>query len=116
MGLGLARKEPTVDWRPAANVIADGTPDPEVLRICARDSRVLVSRDLTTMGVHFAEFILSSTSSGVILVPSSLSIGEAIERLLLMWERWEASDMQNQIWWLPQASAFPPERNPQPLR
>ena len=54
------------------------------------------------MGLHFVEFILSSASPGVILVPSSLSTGEAIERLLLMWERWEASDMQDQIWWLPE--------------
>ena len=116
MGLGLARIEPSLDWRSAANTIADGTPDPEVLRICAKDTRVLVSGDVGTMAIHFAEFILSSTSSGVILVPSSLSIGEAIERLLLMWGFWDASDLENQIWWLPHAPAFPPERNPQPLR
>ena len=49
---GLLRKEASVDFRPAAGIIHDAMPDPEVLRLAAQDGRILVSRDLRTMGVH----------------------------------------------------------------
>ncbi len=49
IGRGLRRLEPSVDFRAAAGVIADGTPGPEVLRIAAGDGCVLISRDITTM-------------------------------------------------------------------
>ncbi|MGP8247397.1 MAG: DUF5615 family PIN-like protein [Bryobacteraceae bacterium] len=49
IGRGLRRREPSIDFRAAAGLIADGTPDAEVLRIAAEDGRVLVSRDVATM-------------------------------------------------------------------
>lgn len=38
-------------------VIADGTPDPEVLKLTTDNGRVPVSADVRTMLVNFAEFI-----------------------------------------------------------
>jgi predicted nuclease of predicted toxin-antitoxin system len=46
IGRGLRRREPSIDFRAAAEVIADGTADLEVLQIAADDGRVLVSRDV----------------------------------------------------------------------
>jgi predicted nuclease of predicted toxin-antitoxin system len=100
IGRGLLRREPTIDWRAAQAFIADATPDREVLRLAADDGRVLVSRDVSTMPRHFAAFIASRLSPGVILIPPEAAVGEAIERLLLVWLSWGAEEIENQIWWL----------------
>jgi hypothetical protein len=68
--------------------IPDGTRDPEVLRIAAEDDRVLVSADLRTMSVHFQGFIAAHESPGVLLIPSSRSIGATIEGILFVWLHW----------------------------
>jgi hypothetical protein len=49
---------------------------------------------------HFAEFVATRSSPGAILVPVSVTVGEAIEELLMMWLSWGAEDIENQIWWL----------------
>lgn len=97
---GLLRREPAIDFRPAAGVIPDGTLDPEVLALAANDDRVLVSGDLRTMGVHFQDFVSTRESPGVLLIPSSRSIGAAIEGLLLAWLNWTPEDLRNRISWL----------------
>ena len=98
---GLLRREPSIDFRPAAGAIPDGTLDAEVLRIAAEDSRVLVSGDLRTMSVHFRIFVAAHDSPGVLLVPSSRSIGAALEGLFLVWLAWTPDDLRNRIQWLP---------------
>jgi predicted nuclease of predicted toxin-antitoxin system len=62
IGRGLRRREPAIDFRAAAGMIADGTPDSEVLQIAADDDRVLISRDVTTMPGHFARFVAQHES------------------------------------------------------
>jgi len=98
---GLLRREPSIDFRPAEGTIPDGTLDPEVLRIAAADDRVLVSADLRTMSVHFQGFIATQASPGVLLIPSSRSIGAAIEGILFVWLNWTPEDLRNRIRWLP---------------
>jgi hypothetical protein len=98
---GLLRREPSIDFRPAAGAIPDGTLDPEVLRIAAEDGRVLVSGDLRTMSVHFHGFVATDQSPGVLLIPSSRSIGAAIEGLLFVWLNWTLDDLRNRVQWLP---------------
>jgi hypothetical protein len=85
---GLLRREASIDFQPAAGTIPDGTLHPEVLAIAADDDRVLVSGDLRTMCVHFQNFIATRESPGVLLIPSSRSIGAAIEGLLFVWLNW----------------------------
>ncbi len=75
-------------------------PDSEVLELAANEGRVLVSGDVTTMPLHFAEFIAARPSPGVILVPPRVTVGETIERLLTAWLSWGAEDLENQMWWL----------------
>ena len=93
--------ETSIDWRPAGGFIPDGTPDPAVLKLAADADRVLVSRDIRTMPVHFASFVKQHRSPGVILIPVGVPIGEAIERLLVAWLSWTPQDLENQIRWLP---------------
>ncbi len=85
---GLLRREPAIDFQPATGAIPDGTLDPDVLAIAADDNRVLVSGDVRTMSVHFQNFVTSRESPGVLLIPSSRSIGAAIEGLLFVWLNW----------------------------
>jgi predicted nuclease of predicted toxin-antitoxin system len=101
IGRGLARQEPAIDWRPAQGFIADATPDSEVLRLAADGGRVLVSADVSTIPRHFATFVATRSSPGAILIPSNATVGEAIEKLLIVWLSWTAEDIENQIWWLP---------------
>jgi hypothetical protein len=98
---GLLRREPSIDFRPAAGTIPDGTLDPEVLRIAAEDDRVLVSGDLRTMSAYFQGFVAMHDSPGVMLIPSSRSIGAAIEGLLFVWLNWTPGDLRNRVQWLP---------------
>ena len=98
---GLLRREPAIDFQPAVGIIADGTPDSEVLAIAADYDRVLVSGDLRTMSVHFQRFSATRESPGVLLIPSSRSIGAAIEGLLFVWLNWTPEDLRNRVSWLP---------------
>ena len=98
---GLLRREPSIDFQPAAGTIRDGILDPEVLRIAAEDGRVLVSGDLRTMRVHFHRFVATRPSPGVLLIPASRSIGAAIEGLLFVWLNWTAEDLRDRVVWLP---------------
>lgn len=101
VGRGLRRREPSLDFRPSADVIPDGTPDAKVLRVAAEAGRVLVTRDVRTIRVHFQEFIAERESPGVLLIPSSRSTGAAIEGLLMVWLTWTPEDLRNQVRWIP---------------
>ena len=53
------------------------------------------------MYVHFKEFVAQRESPGVLLIPSSRSIGAAIDGLIIAWLTWSQDDLRNQVWWLP---------------
>lgn len=99
---GCRRREPTMDFLSANDANLAGVPDPDVLAIAAEQERILVSHDFRTMPHHFADFLQARGSSpGLILVPQRLSIGEAVEELLLIWGASEADEWKNQIDILP---------------
>jgi Domain of unknown function (DUF5615) len=84
IGLGLQRRDPSIDYRLALGVIPDRMLDPDVLGLAAEDGRVLVTNDLR-MPKHFADFTAVRDSPGLLLVPPRMSIGETIEGLFLCW-------------------------------
>ena len=53
------------------------------------------------MPEHFAAFVKTRSSPGVVLIPTSVTIGAAIDELLTLWLSWSAEDIENQLWWLP---------------
>ncbi len=97
----VLRREPTIDFQTATLANLEGVPDPEVLQIAANEERMLVSHDQTTMPTHFAEFISSQTSPGLIIVPKHLSIAIAVENLVLIWAASEAEEWVNRIRYIP---------------
>jgi len=92
---------PAIDFQTAHKAGLEGVPDEQVLEIAAREGRILVSHDLSSMPTHFANFISSHDSPGVLLIPQSLSIKRAVEELTTIWGASEAEEWVNTITWLP---------------
>ncbi len=99
--VGAIRRQPSLNFRSANEAGFEGKKDPEVLAIAAQDARVLVTHDRETMPTEFGQFIMTQTSSGVLIVPQSLSISEAIDALILIWEASTAEEWINQITSIP---------------
>lgn len=97
----VLRREPTVDFQTANAVGLKDVDDFEVLAIAANENRVLVSHDKRTMPHHFAEFIAVRTSPGVVIVPQSMRVAEAVEELLLIWYASTPEEWTNRIVHLP---------------
>jgi predicted nuclease of predicted toxin-antitoxin system len=98
---GLIRKEPLIDFQTAHEAGLTGLPDEEVLKIAAKNNRILVSHDRRTMPTHFADFIQKQNSPGVFIISQSLAIGLAIDALLLIWAASEQDEWENFIVDLP---------------
>lgn len=102
----VLRRLPEVDFRTATEAGLSGLTDPEVLALAARDGRILVTHDQTTMPVHFGDFITKTASSGVIIVPQSLAVGEVVEALALIWaasqaKEWTSRIVSEELMWAP---------------
>lgn len=95
------RREPLIDFQSARSAGLEGIKDPEVLLLAAQQGRLLVSHDQTTMPQHFADFISTQTSAGVLIVPKALTISEVVEDLILIWVAETPQDWVNRICFLP---------------
>lgn len=95
------RREGRIDFQSAQTANLDSLSDLEVLAIAAGLGRVLVSHDRKTMPLNFSEFITQASSSGVIIIPQTLSIRAAVEDIILIWEASEAEEWINRIYILP---------------
>ncbi|GAC1395923.1 MAG: hypothetical protein NVSMB56_10310 [Pyrinomonadaceae bacterium] len=99
--LAVIRRAPAVDFQTANIANLKSLSDTEVLEIAARENRLLVSHDQTTMPDHFAQFISKRTSSGLLIVPQHLSLSLVVEELLIIWTASEAHEWLNRIAYLP---------------
>jgi Domain of unknown function (DUF5615) len=98
---GAIRRQPNLDFQSANEAGFEGLKDPEVLAIAARDGRVLVTHDRKTMPTELCQFIISQTSSGVLILSQNLPIGEAIDAIILVWEASTAEE------WIDRIMTFP---------
>ncbi len=98
---GVKRRQPAIDFQTAEEAQLDGLPDEEVLAFAANEGRVLVSHDHRTMPIHFANFIATQESPGVILIEQRLPLREAIDELLLIWEASTAEEWINRLEFIP---------------
>lgn len=99
--LAVIRQQPGIDFRSAVDAQLAGLTDLEVLSLAAREDRILVTHDLKTMPRHFAAYIASHLSAGVLLVPQHLPISTAAEQLILIWSVTDAPEWTNRIVHLP---------------
>jgi hypothetical protein len=93
----VMRREPALDFPTAEAAGLAGLCDPAVLALAARDGRVLVTHDQKTMPRHFAAFISTETSPGVLIIPQRLSVAIAAEDLILIWSSMDAEEWRNTI-------------------
>jgi hypothetical protein len=98
---GLLRREPSLDFHTAKTAGILGLGDSEVLALAARESRILVSHDRETMPAHFARYVATATSTGLLIVSQNLDVREVIEQILVIWAASEAEEWINQIGYLP---------------
>ena len=98
----VRRLSAEIDFETAvAAGLHEGVLDPEVLAVAANAGRVLVTHDRRTMPAHFAEFVATRHSPGVVIVSQRLSIGRAAEWLHLMWATTEAEEYVNLLFDVP---------------
>ena len=97
----LVRSNPAVDFRTAAVSSLTGLTDLDVLALAAAEKRLLVTHDAKTMPWHFAEFIRSQESPGVIVVPQHLPVSTVVQELLLIASATSPEDWTNRICYLP---------------
>jgi hypothetical protein len=95
---GTLRRAASLDFRRAEAVPLEGLADPVVLALAAEEGRVLVSHDVNTMRHHFQDFIQYQNSPGLILIPQAgVSIRQAVDGLILLWEILDAADLENRV-------------------
>lgn len=81
---GLERRLPNLDYVTAAEMGLSETPDPELLEWAMKERRVIVTHDQSTMPDHVAERLSNGFGVfGVLIVPSRMTIGIAIDELEL---------------------------------
>ncbi len=97
----VLRREPEVDFELPQGLIPEGMKDPEVLALASSLGRILVTHDVRTMPQHFGQFIANKDCPGVLLIPRTISIAQAIEELLLIWRLSEPAERTNLLRRLP---------------
>ena len=95
------RLDSRVDFRTSDAAGLRGVSDLGVLEIAARDGRILVTHDKSTMPDHFAQFIQTNESPGVLIVPRNLKLAEVGEELFMIWEASEPDEWINIITYIP---------------
>ncbi len=90
-----------IDFRTASVAGLAGLSDDEVLALAARDGRILVTHDQSTMPRHFAAFIAREQSPGVLVVPRHHPLKQIVDDLIVIWSATEAEEWTNRILYLP---------------
>ena len=85
----------------AASAGLRGLSDLEVLAFAASEGRILVSHDRKTVPRAFAEWVLTKTPPGVLIISQKADLLAAIEALLLVWAASDAEEWTNRICTLP---------------
>jgi len=97
----VVRRNPQIDMRTATAANLAGLKDPDVLATAAGENRVLVTHDHRTMPRHFAEFVRTTASPGLIVVSQSLPVREVADDLILIWAATRPEELVNRITYLP---------------
>jgi Domain of unknown function (DUF5615) len=98
---GAVRRLPEFDCVRAQDVGAE-EPDPLVLDRADREDRILLTHDYRTMPKHtYARVGAGFRVAGVCVVPRSVSVGRAIEDLVLIAQCGTKEEWENQVKYLP---------------
>jgi hypothetical protein len=99
---GLWRRKPELDIVRIQDVGLSGADDPAVLEWAAREGRVLLTHDVTTMTRYAYERVRTGQPMpGVFEVSRAVPIGLAIEDILLLAECSLEGEWEGQVRYLP---------------
>ncbi|MCC6329729.1 MAG: DUF5615 family PIN-like protein [Acidobacteria bacterium] len=94
---GLLHLDPRIDIRSADEAGLRSVHDLNVLAIAADQGRIVLTHDRRTMPHHFARFIQTRDSAGVIVVAQNVAVRTAIEEIYLVWAGDDANVWVNRI-------------------
>ena len=99
---GLLRRQPDLDIVRIQDHHLSGADDTHVLEWASRERRTLLTHDVSTMSAYAYERIRAGQSTaGLIEVPQSMPIGQAIEDILTIATCSTAEELENQVQFLP---------------
>jgi hypothetical protein len=99
---GVRLREPRIDFLSAVEAGLERIGDRGVLALAERQSRILVSHDMSTLPVHFARTLRDGRQSpGVFLVSQETAVRHVIDIVVLIWSVSSPVDWANQITHLP---------------
>ena len=99
---GARLREPRIDFLSAVEAGLEGIGDPEVLAFAARQNRILVSHDMSTIPVHLARTLRDGKKSpGVFVVSQETAVREVIDVVVLIWSVSWPVEWEDQIIHLP---------------
>lgn len=98
----LLHRKPDLDIIRIQNTELVGSSDPDLLTWMAAERRVLITHDVRTIPKHAYERVRSGLPMpGVVLVSDALSMGEAVEDLLILIEANREDEWEGQIKFVP---------------
>jgi hypothetical protein len=99
---GLLRRKPNLDLVCIQDLSLSGADDPTVLEWSAKEGRVLLTHDVSTITRYAYERVQTGKPMpGVFEVSRSVPIGQAIEDILLLSECSLENEWEGQIYYLP---------------
>ena len=99
---GVRLHNPNLDIVTVQRAGLAGAPDPMVLEWAAREDRVLLTHDASTMPAHaYARIRTGLPVPGLFIVPQSLPIGRAVDDILLIAELSLPGEWHDQVRYLP---------------
>jgi hypothetical protein len=99
---GLLHRRPRLDVVRVQVIGLSGAPDPTVLAWAASEGRILLTHDVATITYYAYQRVrLGEGMPGVFEVSRKVSIGQAVEDLLLLAEYSLENEWEGQICYLP---------------
>ena len=95
---GLLRYDSSLDIVRVQDAGLSGADDTTILAWAAAEERILLTHDFRTMPHHVSEAFASGKHlAGIIVVPQSMSVGEAIQEIRLIVARCSLEEVKNQM-------------------
>jgi hypothetical protein len=99
---GLFRQHPELDLVRVQDVGLMATPDPDILEWAAREGRVLLSHDVSTVPpAAYQRVGDEKPMPGVFIVPDRMPIGQALDEILFLSLEVEPDEWKDQVLFLP---------------
>lgn len=99
---GLLRRNPALDIVRVQDAGLSGADDPSILEWAAREGRVVITHDVSTLARHaLGRVVTGRPMPGVFEVKSVAPIGQAIDDLLLLAECSRDGEWEGQVRFLP---------------